>query len=354
MNKGIRRVRLNKGQQKGLIIGLAKKLGSVRKVADKFNLPYSTMKNYFEEVNLLPEDLFYKILNMLNIKKEGLKVNYLSFNWGRILGGKRGIKALERKYPKKILQWRRDAIKKAIRNKTHFGYSNTKKIKVPVLNENLAEFIGAYLGDGTLTKYQIKISGDYRYDYRYNIYLLNLIRNLFNIEAKIRKEKNVNTSSLVAYSKNLCFFLNKNFGIKFGDKIKNKTIIPKKILNNEKLSIACLRGLIDTDGSVSRRGRMGNQFCIQFTSHNKFLLHQVYEIGKKLGIFTFLDKTGTGTNKWENIIRYFKIVGSSNPKHIVRFLLRREGKSIYRDELSNYLGQRKYKSLNLPFVLKGV
>ena len=75
------------------------------------------------------------------------------------------------------------------------------------------------------------------------------------------------------------------------------------IFKNKELVVACLRGLIDTDGSVSRRGRNGSQFCIQFTSHNKLLLNQVDVIGKKLGIFTFYDRTGTGTNKWKNILK---------------------------------------------------
>lgn len=354
MTKGVRRVKLNKGKQRELILILSNKFGSVRKMAKKFGIPYSTMKGYFEEVRLLPENLFNKILSLSNMKKNDLKISYLSANWGSILGGKMGMKALERKYPKKILQWRREAIKKAIRDNTHYGYSNMKKIKTPILDEKLAEFIGAYLGDGTLTKYQIRISGDYRYDYYYNIYLLKLIKDLFRMEAKIRREKNVNTSNVVVCSKNLCSFLNENLGINFGDKIKNKTIIPKEIIKDEKLYIACLRGLIDTDGSVSRRGRNGSQFCIQFTSHNEGILKQVKKINKNLKIFTFSNKTGIGTNKWENIVKYFQIVGSSNPKHIVRFLLRKEGKTIYRDDLSYYFEQEEYKTLNLPFILKGV
>ena len=205
-----------------------------------------------------------------------------------------------------------------------------------------------------MTEYQFRIVGDSRYDILYFDYISNLIFNLFGLKTSRIMHKDTNTSLLVVYSKNLCTFLKKNFGLKPGDKIRNKNAIPKKVLKNISLSKACLRGLIDTDGSVSRRGRNGSQFCIQFTSHNKKLLKQVIVIGSGLKIFTFKSETGSGTNKWENIVKYFKIIGSSNPKHIIRFLLRKEGVNIYRDDLSYYFEQERYKNLNLPFTLKGV
>ncbi|MFH1311517.1 MAG: LAGLIDADG family homing endonuclease [Nanoarchaeota archaeon] len=347
MNSKERIVKLKIGEQRKLFTLLANKFGSLKKVADLWGIPYSSLKNYSLEILFLPEKLFDKILGSLSIKKESLNFTYLNTNWGKSLGGKRGMAALQKKYPKKIIKWRKKARKNSAIN-------NMKEIQIPSLDENLAEFIGAYLGDGTITKYQIRISGDNRYDYLYYNYLSNIIMKLFDISPSIRKEKNTNTHQLVIYSKNVCSFLNKNFGIKYGDKIMNKATIPKRIIKNKRLSIACLRGLIDTDGSISRRGRKGNQFCIQFTSHNEYLLKQVNEIGKRLKVFTFNDKTGTETNKWDNIIRYFQIIGSSNPKHIIRFLLRKDGKTIYRDDLPYYFKQEKYRTLNLPFTLRGV
>jgi len=349
-----RRIKLDKGKQRELIAIMANKLGSVKKLSKELSVPYSTLKGYFEEVRLLPENLFNKITDYLGINKNRLNMRYLDSNWGSVLGGKKGMAQLERKYPKKILRWRKEAINKAIITGTHYGYSNIKKIKTPFLNKKLAEFIGIYLGDGTMTKHQLRIVGDSRFDKLYFDYISKLVSELFGLKTSVLKQKNTNTSLLVIYSKNLCDFLNKNFNLKPGDKIRNRNIIPKKVLHNRDLSKACLRGLIDTDGSVSRRGRNGSQFCIQFTSHNKELLKQVNMIGRNLKIFTFSDKTGAGTNKWENIVRYFQIVGSSNPKHITRFLLRKDGKNIYRNDLSYYLEQEKYKTLNLPFTLKGV
>jgi hypothetical protein len=76
--------------------------------------------------------------------------------------------ALEKKYPTKIKAWRRLAI-------INSSHKKIKKIKIFPLNEKFAEFMGAYLGDGTLTKYFVRISGDYRYDLPYYNYLDKII-----------------------------------------------------------------------------------------------------------------------------------------------------------------------------------
>ncbi|MBI2628849.1 hypothetical protein HYW74_02100 [Candidatus Pacearchaeota archaeon] len=343
MNKHERRVKLNKGKQRELLFNVASRIGSLRKLSISLKIPYSTIKEYAQEKFLIPESLFNYLIEYLLIDKESLEVTYLSANWGASIGGKKGIKSLERKYPDKIKEWRRQAIK-------HSSYSNSKEILLPEVNEKLAEFIGTYLGDGTMTKYFVRISGDYRYDLNYFIYINKLVEELFGISSSIKKNKIHNTSYLTVYSNKLCSFLNKEFGLKYGNKIRNKSCIPQIIFDNQKLAIACLRGLVDTDGSVSRRGRGGSQFCVQFYSHNPILLDQVYKIGKDIGIFTYFTGKEVGTNKWENVVKYFKIVGSSNHKHIIRFYNRAyNNKTIYLKEVPNYMSQDLYKDLKLPF-----
>ena len=352
MGVGDRRARLFKGEQRKLILDIAEKYGSMRYLAIKWDLPYSTIKNYASEICLLPENLFNKILKDLSRSKANIKVTYLDNYWGSSLGGKKGMASLEKKYPEKIGTWRKEGLASAIKKGKHWAYMNQKSIKIPRLDEDLAEFIGVYLGAGTMTKYQLKISGDHRYDLPYFDYLKKLVLSLFGLSCSIIKDKRSNTVNLIISSKNLCFFINKKFSIKFGHKIRNKTSIPYKILRNKKFAVACLRGLIDTDGSVSRRGRNGSQFCIQFTSHNKVLLDQVSTLGKGLGFFTFQDNTGCGTNKWVNIMKYFNIVGSSNLRHIVRFDQKnRKGNVFYQKDVIKYYRQDLYKGLNLPFKI---
>src|SRR3989344_4602352 len=342
-----KRIRFKKGQQKLFISYTIKKLGcpSLRALLRyDLKVPYSTLKKYYQERYLMPLSLVEKLCLFSKINLKSLNVIFLPENWGAVKGGKKGIVNMMEKYKSKLKIWRA----KANRNSS---INNTKKISYPELNEGLAELIGAHLGDGTMTNYFIRISGDYRYDLSYFHYLSSLIFKLFGVQALILRDKRpINTFYLLIASKNICSFLKDNYNISYGHKIRNKTSIPKKILEDKKLSIACLRGLIDTDGSVSRRGRRESQFCVQFTYHNIKLLKQVYCIGKKLKLFTYMTGHEAGTNKWENILKYFKIVGSSNLKHIIRFCLRYKGdKSIYLRDTQKYYKKDLYRNMSLPF-----
>lgn len=342
-----RRVKLNKGQQRDLISKACFKLGSLKKLSASMNISYSTLKKYKQESLLLPEGLFNRLVVFCDLTKMNFFIKYLDANWGRKLGAKRGMAVLEKKYPEKIIEWRRKAIKKS-------AFSNMKKIKIPLLNESFAELIGAYLGDGTLTKYFIRISGDYRYDIPYYNHLNRIIYELFGINAAVYRDKNSHTAYLVIFSKQLCDYFSNEFGLKKGDKIRNNSIIPLVIMKDKSLSLACLRGLVDTDGSVSRRGRNGEQFTVTFTSHNPCLIKQVKLISDRNSLFSFIsERRGTiGTNNQEKIRNYFRIVGSSNLKHIIRFHQKFFfNKSIYLRDTAGHIKRKLYKGMNLPFKL---
>ena len=109
---------------------------------------------------------------------------------------------------------------------------------------------------------------------------------------------------------------------------------------------------MDTDGCISRRGRNGSQFCVQFFSGNKKLLKQVRRLGFRYGFFSYFIGGETGTNNWENVKKYFNEVGSSNLKHIVRFNVKlAENKTIYLREVLDYYQKPLYKNIRLPFLL---
>ena len=230
-------------------------------------------------------------------------------------------------------------------------YCNIKNIFIPELNEKLAEFIGICLGDGTVTKYFTRIFGDSRYDIQYFLYISNLIKNLFNFSPFLRYDKGKDGKKHTMYlelcSKNLCDFLHIDFNIPYGDKIKGNAEISYSVLNNKKLSIACLRGLVDTDGSVSKRG---TYICLAFNSNNEILREQVFILGKNLKVFNHKYQDEIGTNSWKRIIKYFNIVGSSNVSHIIRFCERYYNKNyLYKKDTLNYY--KMYKDVILPFKM---
>jgi len=58
-----------------------------------FNVPYSTLKNYYNESRLLPEDLFNDFCEVAEIDKDNLNFELIEENWGKIKGGK--VKSLK-------------------------------------------------------------------------------------------------------------------------------------------------------------------------------------------------------------------------------------------------------------------
>ena len=54
-----------------------------------FDVPYSTLKNYYSEQRLLPYDLFQDICFLAKIDEGKLKVILLEQSWGQSKGGKK-------------------------------------------------------------------------------------------------------------------------------------------------------------------------------------------------------------------------------------------------------------------------
>ncbi len=136
----------------------------------------------------------------------------------------------------------------------------------------LAEFIGIMLGDGHLHKKGEKsylgdllsISLNRVDEPEYVEYVKNLIFNLFGIIPAEHPRSDSKSIDLKLYNSDIIDFLI-SIGLKTGDKVKNQVYVPewiKKentwikcnhiewISNIKPFVIACLRGLIDTDGSI--------------------------------------------------------------------------------------------------------
>lgn len=85
------RIKFRSGEQRQFLDLVISKLNciSLRGILQfGFNLPYSSLKNYYTERRLLPQDLFDDLCHVAKIKQERLKIEFLGDNWGRIKGGK--------------------------------------------------------------------------------------------------------------------------------------------------------------------------------------------------------------------------------------------------------------------------
>ena len=212
-------------------------------------------------------------------------------------------------------------------------YDIKRKIMLPKESSNeLAELVGIILGDGNIHSYSkgkkvgtymVRIAGDFRFEFDYfNNYVSNLIMNLFNMKSKFYQKKNSNSYYLIIHSKTLVkfFYL---IGLNSGNKIKNQTTIPKWIWEKESYLKACVRGLIDTDGSIYELlPHWPGLFQLTFENKNITLLKDTRKAFLKLGfqVSRLCGSKKRGSTKFyitrkDQIKKYLKEIGFSNRKH---------------------------------------
>lgn len=194
---------------------------------------------------------------------------------------------------------------------------------------DLAEIIGILLGDGGIhldkhKKYQTHIAFN-KLEIQYLNYVKELMENYFHpyrfyiIEIKCEH-------LLRNISVHLAAHLLKK-GLKVGDKIKSKVIIPDWIFANETLLMRCIRGLFDTDGCVYRKYANYAQIQFKFASYPL-----IYSIRRALILLGFHPtKIESEINRefvhWKfyvirqtSIERFFRTIKPKNEKHVRRYL----------------------------------
>jgi len=84
------RIRFRKGGQRRFLdlVVVRLKFPSVRGILQfGFEVPYSTLKNYYNESRLLPLDFFEELCEVAGISKKDLRFELVDENWGRAKGG---------------------------------------------------------------------------------------------------------------------------------------------------------------------------------------------------------------------------------------------------------------------------
>jgi len=213
-------------------------------------------------------------------------------------------------------------------------------IKLPTqMSEDLAEETGIHIGDGSMGFYRSgnKTHWSYTYcchevdDEEYSIYVKKLMKRIYNLDPIEDKKRKDNTKVLRYTRKNLVLY-KKNLGLPLGKKENIK--IPKWILNNKNFKIACVRGIFDTDGSISIKKKYKAEPyypVIKVSSKSKLLINQIKNILKEFGINLSMYANKRITPRNPNIIwaigisgaincrKYVNIFGFSNPKHLKKY-----------------------------------
>ena len=87
------RIKFKRGKQRKFLDLVVERLRapSVRGILQfGFDIPYSTLKNYYSESRLLPGGLFDDLCEVAQIDKNGLDYEEVGDNWGKVKGGKLG------------------------------------------------------------------------------------------------------------------------------------------------------------------------------------------------------------------------------------------------------------------------
>ena len=199
-----------------------------------------------------------------------------------------------------------------------------KPVKKPDFSEKLAEFVGLMIGDGGITKTQVTVSLNCKTDKSYSIFVANLIKKLFKVKPSFYFGKNALVVNIVVSRTHLVKFC-KSIGLKVGNKLKQGLDIPNWVKRNKQYRIACLRGLVDTDGCVFTHsyrvnGNLYKYKKLVFTSYSKPLRYSVFKIMKDNGLNPRLAQgRDVRLDRVKDMKRYFRLVGSHNPKHLNKY-----------------------------------
>ena len=159
----------------------------------------------------------------------------------------------------------------------------------------LAYIVGLSLGDGNLSNpngraVRLRISCDKKYPILLNRIKISLEKLLPQNKVSFvnRGESCADVSCFSNYWENLLGWKAKN-----GSKIKQKVKIPTWVKENEKYSIQCLKGLIETDGSIySDRGYK----MVNFVTYIPNLANDVMDMIKSLDFKPNMQKLKISNN----------------------------------------------------------
>lgn len=195
-------------------------------------------------------------------------------------------------------------------------YSHPKPVSFPDRCAEFAEFIGIYFGDGSISDSPpvITISLCYSEEREYAFFVKKLIERLFKVKAGMVRSKTFDNIHVRIYRINLVRFFERN--------VKRGLGFPYWIKKNLSYLTSCLRGMVDSEGSIYRVERGKRRIRIEVKNSNSKLLEDTYAAFKTLGFHPRIYSTRRRVvlARQEEIDRYFHEIGFHNLKHIKRYL----------------------------------
>lgn len=323
-----KRVVFSTGNQRKFLFEVQRKTGfSWNKIAMLGGVTMRTLTDWKREKYSLPLPSYKKYIAISGITEQKNHEIRKAFWWAHkaaILGGT----AMYKKYGEiGDSKKRRNGWLKWWQTKgrfTHNNYFISKDIDYPRKSENLAEFTGIMLGDGSITPRQVIVTVHYQDDREYSLFIRQLMYQLFGVlpTRSIKPKRSVATitisrTKLVQYCRSI--------GLVIGNKIKQQIDIPAWIFTQARFQRACIRGLMDTDGCIygERHTIRGKQYCyprLSLVSASAPLRQSALRMLKELDFSPKIrNNRSVQLESKEDIIRYFTLIQSHNSKHLRRW-----------------------------------
>lgn len=300
---------------------------NIRQIAETVGVCIRTVSDWRRGKYTIPSEAFQKLTLLGAIDQASVKREIVGDWWHNREAGEKGARVtMQRHGPPGTPEGRRKGGKNsyAARRGRAGEIFTPKSMRKPRKSVLLAEFIGILIGDGGMTRYQVVVTTNSVDDYEYSLFIANLSQRLFGMMPNLSERKDSQCITIVTSSVELVKFL-KTAGILQGDKLKQNLNVPTWIFKNKAFEVACLRGMFDTDGCVfqERHKIKGKMYCyprLSFVSASEHLRLSIYNILEDLE-FTPKIRNNRSVNLERrcDIESYFRVVGTSNPKHLNRF-----------------------------------
>lgn len=194
------------------------------------------------------------------------------------------------------------------------GFNNLRSdIVLPDRSEQLAEFFGMMLGDGTLSKYQATVClGNKEYDYV--LYVQNLMTELFKVPAHISTNKAGYHTVYIGSTLVTNWMRDQGF---VSNKVREQVGVPVWVMEKDEYMRGFVRGFFDTDGSVYKL-KFGVQISI--TNHSVPLLIALQSMLRRLGYrVSEISAARIYITRKNDVVRFFSEIAPKNVKHLNRF-----------------------------------
>jgi len=325
------RVKFSKNNQGKFIVSVKENLNIDWPVLSKvLGISNRTLSDWRREKFLISETAFKKCLSLVKNKIKIFNYKLLPDFWSISKAAKKGGLATAKKYggPGTPEGRRKGGLTSQERRKLYpelYTNCNPRRIiSEPKESVGLAEFIGIMLGDGSISSNctQAVISLHKKDDRKYILLVCKIIKKLFCVDPVVYRYQNgshKNVADITIHSTSLVSFL-KFKGLKIGNKVKQQVDVPGWIKGSKNFSKYCLRGLIDTDGSVySHKHKTNGCNCfnlgLNFSNRSTPLLRFTHKTLERLNFHPKIFANGVNLYRESEVSRYSRDIGFSNIYH---------------------------------------